>query len=244
MLQPLRPGVRRILWRVHRAVRVARGRPQGRQARSGDGRDDGQCRWRCHGLGRGRRRCRPHLLDGLRLSLGRLGPGRLVPDGPSRRQREGPVVVAHLYESFCVLVQRTLLGLPLYGMSWPVESDEPDATRTGDGDTWVPRPTWTCSTTRRSNPCSSPWSRSRSTRRPRSTTPASRAGGSSTSTRRDATPKLALADARGLAGVGFSAIGYERGLPGYRRLINAFRCRQARLAAGAGQRGQELRRGC
>ncbi len=44
-----------------------------------------------------------------------------------------------LYESVGVPVQRTLLGLPLYGMSWPVESDLPGAATTGDGDTWVPR---------------------------------------------------------------------------------------------------------
>jgi hypothetical protein len=36
-------------------------------------------------------------------------------------------------------------------------------------------------------------------------------------------PKLALADARGLAGAGFWAIGYERGLPGYAELIATFR---------------------
>ena len=40
---------------------------------------------------------------------------------------------------------------------------------------------------------------------------------------RSLTPKLALADARGLAGVGFWAIGYERGLPGYGELIASFR---------------------
>ena len=39
------------------------------------------------------------------------------------------------------------------------------------------------------------------------------------------TPKLALADDRGLAGAGFWAIGYERGLAGYGDLI-------ARFAAG------------
>jgi hypothetical protein len=37
------------------------------------------------------------------------------------------------------------------------------------------------------------------------------------------TPKLALADARGLAGAGFWAIGYERGLPDYTALISTFR---------------------
>ncbi len=37
------------------------------------------------------------------------------------------------------------------------------------------------------------------------------------------TPKLRLANDRGLAGVGFWAIGMERGLPGYQALIDAFR---------------------
>ena len=49
---------------------------------------------------------------------------------------------------------------------------------------------------------------------------------------RSLTPKLALADERGLAGAGFWAIGYERGLPGYTELIAAFRGGQARRAAG------------
>ena len=34
--------------------------------------------------------------------------------------------------------------------------------------------------------------------------------------------KLALANARGLAGAGFWAIGYERGLPAYTKLIDRF----------------------
>ena len=40
---------------------------------------------------------------------------------------------------------------------------------------------------------------------------------------RSLTPKLLLADERGLAGAGFWAIGYERGLPGYTELIATFR---------------------
>ena len=35
-------------------------------------------------------------------------------------------------------------------------------------------------------------------------------------------PKMALANERGLAGSGFWAIGYERGLPGYRDLMERF----------------------
>ena len=40
---------------------------------------------------------------------------------------------------------------------------------------------------------------------------------------RSLAPKLALADDRGLAGAGFWAIGYERGLPDYTELIATFR---------------------
>jgi len=40
---------------------------------------------------------------------------------------------------------------------------------------------------------------------------------------RSLTPKLLLADERGLAGAGFWAIGYERGLPDYTELIASFR---------------------
>ena len=39
---------------------------------------------------------------------------------------------------------------------------------------------------------------------------------------RSLTPKLELANERGLAGAGFWAIGYERGLPDYTALIAAF----------------------
>ena len=40
---------------------------------------------------------------------------------------------------------------------------------------------------------------------------------------RSLTPKMVEADTRGLAGVGFWAIGYERGLPDYTELIATFR---------------------
>ena len=40
-----------------------------------------------------------------------------------------------------------------------------------------------------------------------------------------------MADQRGLAGAGFWAVGYERGLPGYTALIASFRAGQ--LAATA-----------
>jgi hypothetical protein len=48
------------------------------------------------------------------------------------------------------------------------------------------------------------------------------------------TPKLALADSRGLAGAGFWAIGYERGLPGYTELIETFSAGRLKAAPSAG----------
>ena len=45
------------------------------------------------------------------------------------------------------------------------------------------------------------------------------------------TPKLEMADQRGLAGAGFWAVGYERGLPGYTTLIASFRAGQLATTA-------------
>ena len=43
-----------------------------------------------------------------------------------------------LYESVGVPVQKTILGLPLYGMSWPVTGPELGAPQTGKGTNWIP----------------------------------------------------------------------------------------------------------
>ena len=43
-----------------------------------------------------------------------------------------------LYASIGVPVERTILGLPLYGMRWRVEGPEIGAPRLGDGAIWVP----------------------------------------------------------------------------------------------------------
>ena len=44
-----------------------------------------------------------------------------------------------LYEALGVPVERTLLGLPLYGRTWPVTDPLVGAPATGRGETWVPR---------------------------------------------------------------------------------------------------------
>ena len=43
-----------------------------------------------------------------------------------------------LYESLGVPVEKTILGLPLYGMRWRVAGPEIGAPRLGDGAIWVP----------------------------------------------------------------------------------------------------------
>jgi hypothetical protein len=113
---------------------------------------------------------------------------------------------------------RIVLGLPLYGMSWPVAGPDREAPVTGKGSVWIPsshadmllgndfEPTfdeveiadyfvvpdgdaW------RATYYDSP---------------------------RTLRVKLGLARDQGLAGVGFWALGYERGLPGYLELMRDF----------------------
>ncbi len=43
-----------------------------------------------------------------------------------------------LYQALGVPVQKTLLGLPLYGISWPVAGPEVGAPSTGQGKVWIP----------------------------------------------------------------------------------------------------------
>ena len=137
-----------------------------------------------------------------------------------------------LYAALGVPVERTLLGLPLYGMTWPVDGPglsapghRPRRRRGSRGSTSrVRRATvgFAPTTTR-----SRAWS---STRR----RPASDGGWDAVyfDSPETLTPKLALADERGLAGAGFWAVGYERGLPGYTELIATFRAGDVASVAG------------
>jgi spore germination protein YaaH len=122
-----------------------------------------------------------------------------------------------VYAAAGVPADRTILGLPLYGMSWPVSDPGPGAGKTGKGSAWIPR-------------------RNVDELRAPSAPTYDPLEGVEVITRRDGngwraiyfdspaslTPKLALADDRGLAGAGFWALGYERGLPDYGRLIAEF----------------------
>jgi spore germination protein YaaH len=145
------------------------------------------------------------------------------------------------YADLGVPVERTLLGLPLFGMTWPVIGPGVGSPATGRGNDWVPRrnlrvfedpdfaPTY--------EPIESvefyavPVDPTAETAGPTGTVSPSDGPGLSQEpgwnavyydSPRSLTPKLALADARGLAGAGFWAIGYERGLPAYDDLIATF----------------------
>ena len=133
------------------------------------------------------------------------------------------------YESLGVPVERTILGLPLYGMRWRVAGPEIGATRLGDGAIWVPadNPRFLA------DPPRAPELDPIEIVEVYTVAPTvSAAPGDSRATAgwqaiyvdspRTLAPKLKLADERGLAGAGFWAIGYERGLGGYRDLITRF----------------------
>jgi hypothetical protein len=114
---------------------------------------------------------------------------------------------------------RILLGLPLYGMRWRLESPSRTARVIGKGVTWVPNQHLDLLLDPDFHPGRDllefthvVWEQD---------------GGEWIVTYYDSPatlrPKLALAIDNGLAGSGFWAMGYERGLPGYLRLMTDFR---------------------
>jgi Glycosyl hydrolases family 18 len=165
-----------------------------------------------------------------------------------------------LYDTLGVPVDRTLLGLPLYGMRWPVTGPELGAPQTGRGVAWFPRNNVAFLHDRASVPTRDPIemvelyavdtvtgkvaspSVSEGTPDPSTfpgvsgTTAPSGSPGTWEAIYVDSpdtlAPKLALADDRGLAGAGFWAVGYERGVPGYTTLINRFRAGRLEGAGG------------
>jgi spore germination protein YaaH len=124
-----------------------------------------------------------------------------------------------LYHAAGVPVERTILGLPLYGMTWPVAGPEQGAPSTGRGEVWIPRRNLDLLTGAAPAPTYDPVEAVDFLAVPDG------AGWRAIylDTPTSLTPKLQLANDRGLAGAGFWAIGYERGLPAYTSLIASFR---------------------
>jgi hypothetical protein len=118
-------------------------------------------------------------------------------------------------------------------MSWPVTGPEIGATKSGRGSVWIPSDNLEMLTNPEAVPVFDPIEGVEHLVIPEGEgwqaiyydSPAS------------LTPKLVLADDRGLAGAGFWALGYERGLPDYTRLIASFRAGTVTAASHAGADG-------
>jgi spore germination protein YaaH len=124
-----------------------------------------------------------------------------------------------LYAAAGIPPQRTLLGLPLYGISWPTDSPELGAPATGAGEVWIPRRNLATIDDPALTPVVDPLESVGFVAVPNGSTwraiywdtPASLA------------PKVVVAEDHGLAGIGLWALGYDRGIPGYADLIDRFR---------------------
>ncbi len=140
-----------------------------------------------------------------------------------------------LYAAAGVPPGRLLLGLPLYGVSWPVAGPVADAPATGKGGPWVLRQHLDVLGDPRAVPQTDPLEAvdvyllgSDGSMAPPSpgASPAPPPGVAWTAVFVDSpqtlSAKLALGESRGLAGAGFWAIGYERGLPAFTALMERF----------------------
>ena len=130
-----------------------------------------------------------------------------------------------LYAGLGVPVDRTILALPLYGHTWPVAGPAIGSPAVGPGDDWVPRRNLRVFEAADFAPTFEPVESVEfySVERPGEDGGPPQWHAVYYDSPRSLAPKLAIADARGLAGAGFWAIGYERGLPGYTELIATFR---------------------
>ena len=66
------------------------------------------------------------------------GPGASSPIDRRDGDEKDLVWSLDMYAALGVPVERTILGLPLYGMAWPVVGPELGAPQTGKGTNWIP----------------------------------------------------------------------------------------------------------
>ncbi len=135
-----------------------------------------------------------------------------------------------LYEAVGVPVERTILGLPLYGMAWPVNGPEVAAAQTGKGVAWVPSDHLDILGDPTLVPVLDEIEQVEVYTLPVDTSGKPTADPSPTGwlaiyvdSAATLTPKVRLANQRGLAGIGFWAIGYEQGVPAFTDLIASFK---------------------
>ena len=181
------------------------------------------------------------FMMGYDYRTGRSDPGASAPldrsDGGTASLRTS----LDLYAALGVPAERLLLGLPLYGVTWPVAGPVIGAPSTGRGEAWFPRANVGLLTDPEIVPLRDEIEQvevfllaSDGTVGPPSIDPSATADPSATpppdrtweaiyvDSPATLAPKMALANERGLAGSGFWAIGYERGLPEYTRLMERF----------------------
>jgi hypothetical protein len=139
-----------------------------------------------------------------------------------------------LYAAAGVPPERTLLGLPLYGMTWPVAGPVAGAPETDRGEAWIPRRHLDLLTDPLVVPLRDEQEQvevyligsdgSVGPPSPGASVPAVDRTWTAVYVDSPETlvPKMELANANGFAGVGFWAIGYERGLPAYTALMARF----------------------
>jgi len=179
------------------------------------------------------------FLMGYDYRTGTSDPGASAPMARRDGAEADLVWSLDLYESLGVPVERTLLGLPLYGIKWPVAGPALGEARTGPGVTWIPANDPAVITSPQIPPQTDPIEivdfyaippANGATPAPSDGSPAKGWRAVYVDSPATLATKLTLADDRGLAGAGFWAIGYERGVPGYDELISRFQA--GKLAGG------------
>jgi hypothetical protein len=182
------------------------------------------------------------FMMGYDYRTGRSDPGATAPLDRSDGGNASLRTSLDLYAALGVPADRLLLGLPLYGVKWPVAGPVIGAPSTGRGEAWFPRDNVGLLTDPAVVPVrddveqvevyliasdgtiGAPTPDPSATSPDPSTSPGPDRTWSAVYVDSPATlaPKLALANERGLAGSGFWAIGYERGLPEYTALMARF----------------------